>query len=925
MGKINTVQISGISYSIEDSEATKAVTGKQDTLISGTNIKTINNESILGSGNIDIQGGGGTTYTAGTNIDITNDVISCTLNASNGDGAYSFREGWATYANKRCAHAEGDNTMASGAWAHAEGAFTTANADYSHTEGYMTNANNKYEHASGIYNVSTSASTTFGDSGNTLFSVGNGISTSARHNAFEIRQNGDIYLTKNGQNVKLQDQLDGYVTTNTEQTISGRKIFTYSSSSGKAIEFKQTNDSAKVGFRIINSASTNNELASFELRPNTFTIDGVQHPLLYFGHYRNKNTGNAGVPQTVIGYRQYDQLNAAAYHYLIPLPEKAKTPFNLTTSFKDYYAPMGFKNGSTMITADDTGVVDLSSEFSGKQDTLSAGTGIEISGNVISATGGGGGGGKAIEAGRGISVTTGETADTVSFNLPISAGTGMNSLVIASNNYNLSNRATTDGAVALNGTNYHPTYARGVNSLAEGEDTYAIGESSHAEGHATSALTYYSHAEGDHTTAGKNTGASYNWTNGCHAEGYYTKALGSYSHTEGYSTNANNQSEHASGQFNNSVSGSSTFGDSGNTLFSVGNGTSTSARHNAFEIRQNGDIYITLNDQDVKLQDQLGGGGSSYTAGDGIDITNDVISVTGKADTSAVTEVSDALTAHTADTTIHVTSTEKATWNAKSDFSGSYNDLTNKLSAGTNITIVDNVISAEGGGGKAVSGGTNISVTTGETADTINCTLRAANTSGTGSMKLAAYGNTNATGVYSVATGFDCKAKGNYSFASGRGNNTNNYGECAVGFNNKSVGTSDSISKNSGCTLFSVGNGQGTSTSSLHNAFEVRQNGDIYITLNDQDVKLQDQLGGGGSSYSAGTGIDITNDVISVSGVVMSSAITTSVTSSSTDVQVPSAKAVNDKLGGLSIVKLTQSEYDGLATKDNSTLYVIVN
>ena len=34
--------------------------GKQDTLESGTNIKTINNQSILGSGNITIQGGGGT-------------------------------------------------------------------------------------------------------------------------------------------------------------------------------------------------------------------------------------------------------------------------------------------------------------------------------------------------------------------------------------------------------------------------------------------------------------------------------------------------------------------------------------------------------------------------------------------------------------------------------------------------------------------------------------------------------------------------------------------------------------------------------------------------------------------------------------------------------------------------------------------------
>ena len=36
-----------------------AVAGKQDILVSGTNIKTINNTSLLGSGNIEIQGGGG--------------------------------------------------------------------------------------------------------------------------------------------------------------------------------------------------------------------------------------------------------------------------------------------------------------------------------------------------------------------------------------------------------------------------------------------------------------------------------------------------------------------------------------------------------------------------------------------------------------------------------------------------------------------------------------------------------------------------------------------------------------------------------------------------------------------------------------------------------------------------------------------------
>lgn len=40
------------------------IANKQDTLVSGTNIKTINNESLLGSGNIDVGGGGGTTVVA---------------------------------------------------------------------------------------------------------------------------------------------------------------------------------------------------------------------------------------------------------------------------------------------------------------------------------------------------------------------------------------------------------------------------------------------------------------------------------------------------------------------------------------------------------------------------------------------------------------------------------------------------------------------------------------------------------------------------------------------------------------------------------------------------------------------------------------------------------------------------------------------
>lgn len=58
--------------------ADDVVATKQDTLVSGTNIKTINNESILGSGNITIQGGGGSSTDVqinGTSI-VSNDTAN---------------------------------------------------------------------------------------------------------------------------------------------------------------------------------------------------------------------------------------------------------------------------------------------------------------------------------------------------------------------------------------------------------------------------------------------------------------------------------------------------------------------------------------------------------------------------------------------------------------------------------------------------------------------------------------------------------------------------------------------------------------------------------------------------------------------------------------------------------------------------------
>lgn len=132
--------------------------------------------------------------------------------------------------------------------------------------------------------------------------------------------------------------------------------------------------------------------------------------------------------------------------------------------------------------------------------------------------------------------------------------------------------------------------------------------------------------------------------------------------------------------------------------------------------------------------------------------------INSKASESDLSALTDVVSAHTANTDIHVTAQDKTNWDAKSDFSGSYNDLTDKptiptvptsntaftndagyitsgdaqsqideavsckvdtstfetysgsvetalsgkqdtLSAGTGIDITDNVISATGGGG----------------------------------------------------------------------------------------------------------------------------------------------------------------------------------------------------------------------------------
>ena len=141
----------------------QGVTGKPTTLTAGNNI-TIQGNTISATD---------TTYSSGNGISIIDNIISITGYGDNN----SITNGTECVANGENSHAEGFGTIADGA--------------NSHTEGIFTQAYNIGEHAQGQYNVSH----TRGEQpeGNTIISVGIGVD-SDRKNAFEITQNGDIYI-----------------------------------------------------------------------------------------------------------------------------------------------------------------------------------------------------------------------------------------------------------------------------------------------------------------------------------------------------------------------------------------------------------------------------------------------------------------------------------------------------------------------------------------------------------------------------------------------------------------------------------------------------------------------------------------------------------------------------------------------------------
>ena len=180
-------------------------------LPSSTTIPTKTSELINDSGFVT----GATTYSAGTNIEITG-----TGNSINALGY--------VYDTTKSSFATGLNTTASGNYSHAEGYGSTkyhniASGDGSHAEGVCTRSQNKSEHAEGSANVSHKASNTYGDAGNTQHSIGIGTHYNSTKNAVEVMQNGDYYLIGVGGYQGTDTKVQNATIKTLQEVISGKQ------------------------------------------------------------------------------------------------------------------------------------------------------------------------------------------------------------------------------------------------------------------------------------------------------------------------------------------------------------------------------------------------------------------------------------------------------------------------------------------------------------------------------------------------------------------------------------------------------------------------------------------------------------------------------------------------------------------------------
>lgn len=318
----------------------------QDKLVSGTNIKTINNESILGSGNIDIEGGypevPEAAYTLYDLIEIYSDETTLP------DGIYTVTQDWFIDVPKQDTYSS-DNIFANSL--------------------LYINRNN------GMIGWSGPSSSMYWSNGDETFT-------------------GGVLTTIDDVNFAIDEKLgSAVVTTNTEQTISGKKTFTsnngtiFENAGGLILKYLFSSPEFKIipdNLGNFDIYYQNTQLARIDssyttlhrgFRPSRNETLDLGSSSYSWSKVYSKILANGSIEKNVVNLLTNDA-------DLVPTYGNSFSIGSSSRLWNTLFA-LALHNGTTRIAISD---IATKTELAGKQDTLTAGTGIAITNNVISST-----------------------------------------------------------------------------------------------------------------------------------------------------------------------------------------------------------------------------------------------------------------------------------------------------------------------------------------------------------------------------------------------------------------------------------------------------------------------------------------------------------------------------------------------------------
>lgn len=464
--------------------------------------------------------------------------------AANGEAAHA--EGLGTIARQFGAHAEGGYTRAIGPFTHAEGNCTLATHDCSHAEGRYTQAIAEEAHAEGWRSIASGEQ-----------AHAEGIDTIAGRDSSHAEGKTTYAYAENA-------HAEGMY------TIAGSGIFEVNVATG-SVSLKDKSQASLMQQYIAKGSNTEFYYSSRDTDwiygnsgQGTVGLESIRVTAV------NTTTGQLTINKT-IAPNSNNSFVVYAYHPDIS-PEENTEAIHVEGAYSSAQGQASHAEGFA---------------------TIAKRRGAHAEGGGTSATG-------ALSHAEGYRTIATDDACHAEGWITQSIGVCTHAegeMTIARNEADHAEGCETEASGSFSHAEGYRTKAEGGESHSEGFSTIASGSYSHAEGDGTEASGNFApHSEGSGTIASGETShaeGAYTTASGVvsHSQGENTTASGNHAHSEGFYTTAASYLEHVQGRYNKLSTTSATAYNSAANAMVIGNGTSSTARSNAFRVTFNGNVY----------------------------------------------------------------------------------------------------------------------------------------------------------------------------------------------------------------------------------------------------------------------------------------------------------------------------------------------